>query len=147
VLIATDVIARGLDVSEVSYVINFDIPMVPENYMHRIGRTGRADLDGNAIAFVSQKEKKSLKKIEQLMNLELKILKLPKDIAVSDVLIEEELPKIKMKNVLVKSPKKENVGPAFHEKKDKNKKVNIKMTRADKMREKYSKPKKRPQKK
>jgi ATP-dependent RNA helicase RhlE len=49
--------------------------------------------------------------------------------------------------VLVKAPKKENVGPAFHEKKDKNKKVNIKMTRADKMREKYSKPKKRPQKK
>jgi ATP-dependent RNA helicase RhlE len=146
-LIATDVIARGLDVSEVSCVINFDIPNVPENYMHRIGRTGRADNEGNAIAFVSANEKKNFKKIETLMGIAIKAQKMPKEVIVSDVLTSNELPKIVMKNVLVKAPKKENVGPAFHEKKDKNKKVNIKMTRADKMREKYGKPKKRPQKK
>jgi ATP-dependent RNA helicase RhlE len=90
---------------------------------------------------------KSFKKIETLMGMEIKAKKMPKEVAVSDILTADELPKIIMKNVLVKAPKKENVGPAFHEKKDKNKKVNIKMTRADKMREKYSKPKKRPQKK
>jgi ATP-dependent RNA helicase RhlE len=107
VLIATDVIARGLDVSEVSYVINFDIPQVPENYMHRIGRTGRADKEGKAIAFVSLNEKKSFKKIETLMGMEIKAKKMPKEVAVSDILTADELPKIVMKNVLVKAPKKE----------------------------------------
>jgi len=147
VLIATDVIARGLDVAEVSYVINFDVPQVPENYIHRIGRTGRADKLGNSIAFITPKEKKNFTKIEALMNVEVKAQKLPKELEISSILTPDEEPKIVMKNVLVKTPKKENVGPSFHEKKDKNKKVNIKMTRADQMRVKYKKPKKRAQKK
>ncbi len=147
VLIATDVIARGLDISEVGYVINFDVPIVAENYIHRIGRTGRADKEGKSITFISQKEKKNIKKIEALMGIEIKTFKMPIKVVVSKELTEAEKPKVVMKNVLVKPAKKLDVGPSFHEKKDKNKKVNIKMTRADQMRAKYGKPKKRAQKK
>jgi ATP-dependent RNA helicase RhlE len=57
ILIATDIIARGLDVAEVSHVFNFDIPEVPENYIHRIGRTGRADKKGVAISFITETRK------------------------------------------------------------------------------------------
>ena len=67
-LIATDVIARGLDISEVTHVINFDTPEVPESYIHRIGRTGRADRKGISITFVTEKEKESFDKIETLMH-------------------------------------------------------------------------------
>jgi ATP-dependent RNA helicase RhlE len=146
-LIATDVIARGLDISDVTYVINFDVPNVAENYIHRIGRTGRADKEGKAITFVSLKEKKNIKKIELLMGMEIKTFKIPTKVSISNELTEAEKPKVIMKNVLVKPSKKLDVGPSFHEKKDKNKKVNIKLTRADQMRAKYGKPKKRAQKK
>ena len=60
VLIATDLIARGIDVTDVSHVINFDITESPENYIHRIGRTGRADKNGIAITFVSEKDEAAL---------------------------------------------------------------------------------------
>ena len=56
VLIATDIIARGLDVAEVSHVINFDTPAMPETYIHRIGRTGRADQKGISITFITQEK-------------------------------------------------------------------------------------------
>jgi ATP-dependent RNA helicase RhlE len=59
--------ARGIDVAEVTHVINFDTPDVPENYIHRIGRTGRADKKGIAITFVTEKEKVLQKGIETLM--------------------------------------------------------------------------------
>lgn len=55
-LIATDIVARGIDISEVTHVINFDVPEVPEDYMHRIGRTGRADKKGLSITFVTPKK-------------------------------------------------------------------------------------------
>ena len=57
VLIATDIIARGLDVAEVTHVINFDLPETPQNYIHRIGRTGRKERKGIAISFMVEKEK------------------------------------------------------------------------------------------
>lgn len=66
VLVATDVLARGIDVESVSYVVNYDLPMVPEDYIHRIGRTGRAGLSGEAISFVSPENEKMLKEIERL---------------------------------------------------------------------------------
>ena len=56
-IIATDIVARGIDIAEVTHVINFDMPQVAENYIHRIGRTGRADKKGIAISFVTPKEK------------------------------------------------------------------------------------------
>ncbi|HKK95093.1 MAG TPA: DEAD/DEAH box helicase [Anaerovoracaceae bacterium] len=67
VLVATDIAARGIDVDELSHVFNYNLPEVPETYVHRIGRTGRAGLGGVAIAFCDQEEKPLLKDIEKLI--------------------------------------------------------------------------------
>ena len=67
ILIATDVAARGIDIPDLDIVINFDLPNIPESYVHRIGRTGRAGKEGRAIAFCSADEKPYLKDIQQLM--------------------------------------------------------------------------------
>jgi ATP-dependent RNA helicase RhlE len=66
VLVATDVAARGIDVPEISHVVNFDIPHLPESYVHRIGRTGRAGSDGIAWSFCDPAEVASLRSIERL---------------------------------------------------------------------------------
>ena len=66
--------ARGIDVAEVTHVINFDTPDVPENYIHRIGRTGRADKKGIAITFITEKEKVLQKGIETLMKQDIPLL-------------------------------------------------------------------------
>ncbi|MEO1434079.1 MAG: DEAD/DEAH box helicase [Bacteroidota bacterium] len=68
VLVATDIAARGIDVDELSHVINFELPNVPETYVHRIGRTGRAGASGIAISFCDAEEKAYLKKIRKLTN-------------------------------------------------------------------------------
>ncbi|GGF71283.1 DEAD/DEAH box helicase [Wenyingzhuangia marina] len=67
ILIATDVAARGIDIPDLDIVINFDLPNIPESYVHRIGRTGRAGKEGRAVAFCSADEKPYLKDIQQLM--------------------------------------------------------------------------------
>ncbi len=74
ILVATDVAARGIDIPGVSHVYNFDLPEVPENYVHRIGRTARAGADGDAISFVSGEEIGLLKQIEKLMKIEIPVL-------------------------------------------------------------------------
>lgn len=66
-LIATDIAARGLDIAELSHVVNYDLPQVPSDYVHRIGRTGRAGRTGVAISLVSQEEKKLLNGIQKLL--------------------------------------------------------------------------------
>jgi ATP-dependent RNA helicase RhlE len=142
-IIATDIIARGLDIAEVSHVINFDTPEVPESYVHRIGRTGRADKEGNSIIFIADRERERQEKIEALMNYQIPIMPLPEDLVISDVLTDDEKPEVKMKNFLIKLPTREDAGPAFHEKLAKNKKVNVKISHADKMKKKYGKPKTR----
>ena len=68
ILVATDIAARGIDVDELSHVINFDLPEVPETYVHRIGRTGRAGLGGIAISFCDEEEKLLLKNIQKLIS-------------------------------------------------------------------------------
>lgn len=146
-IIATDIIARGLDVAEVSHVINFDIPDTPENYIHRIGRTGRADKKGNSITFVTEREQTFRDAVEMLMNYKVPVKELPEELEISTELTEDEMPKVKMREVLIKLPKLYEGGGAFHEKKAKNKKVNIKVRHADKMAEKYGKPKTRGAKK
>jgi len=146
-IIATDVIARGLDISEVTHVINFDTPDVPENYIHRIGRTGRADKKGIAITFITDREQEAQDRIETLMNYKIPISPLPEDLVISDVLTEDEKPKVRMKEVLIKLPKRDEAGPAFHEKSAKNKKVNVKIKHSDLMKKKYKKPIKRAPKK
>ncbi|HKM04360.1 MAG TPA: DEAD/DEAH box helicase [Lachnospiraceae bacterium] len=67
VLIATDIAARGIDIDELTHVVNYDLPEVPETYVHRIGRTGRAGLGGTAISFCDFDEKELLKEIEKLI--------------------------------------------------------------------------------
>lgn len=122
-IITTDIMARGLDISDISHVVNFEMPEVPEQYIHRIGRTGRADADGNAISFVTPKEEESKIEAELLMNKEIDKLPFPEEVEISKEKIAAEKEKEKVK-FLLKKPKISE-GGAFHEKKDKNKKVNL----------------------
>ena len=146
-LIATDIVARGIDVSEVSHVINFDIPTEAENYIHRIGRTGRANKDGIAITLFSDFEIEKLENIQALMNFDVPLKELPTNLIFSTELIDDEIPKVKMKSVLVALPKKDLAGPAYHEKSAKNSKVNFIVRKKDRMMKKYGRPKTRGQKK
>jgi ATP-dependent RNA helicase RhlE len=146
-VIATDVVARGLDVAEVSHVINFDLPEVPENYIHRIGRTGRVDRKGIAISFITENDGAFRKAIESLMNYQIPTVPLPEDLEISTVLTEDEKPKPYVKPIPLKTPKPEHGGGAFHEKSEKNKKVNVVIRKADRMMKKYGKPKTRGAKK
>lgn len=77
VLVATDIAARGIDVEGVSHVINYDLPNVPESYVHRIGRTARAGATGLAISFCNDEEKAYLKDIEKLTRLKVPVMPLP----------------------------------------------------------------------
>jgi len=147
ILIATDIVARGLDISDVSHVVNFDVPEVAENYMHRIGRTGRADKNGVSITFITKADTESRSSIEALMNRKIPIVSLPSELVISKELTMDEMPQVKMKNTLVTIPKKEEGGAAFHEKSEKNQQVNNKIRRKESMRLKYKKPKTRGQKK
>jgi ATP-dependent RNA helicase RhlE len=143
VLIATDLIARGIDVSDVTHVINFDIPEIPENYIHRIGRTGRADKKGVAITFVTEKDNALLESIETLMQQKLPFQSIPDTVELSIELMEFEKPKVVMSGKLVKLKRPDDVGPAFHEKKSKNKKVNVRYDHKKAMMDKYGKPKRK----
>lgn len=121
-IVTTDVMARGLDISDITHVVNMEFPEVPEQYVHRIGRTGRADKTGVAVSFVSPREEEIQIEAEILMEKEIEFLPLP-NIEIEEKVLEFEKEKRKMK-VLLKRPKKEG-GEAFHDKKDKNKKVNL----------------------
>ena len=147
VLVATDLVARGLDFDDITHVVNFDLPEVPENYIHRIGRTGRADKKGVALAFITKNDTEMRKKIESLMGVKISVMKMPEEVEISTELTPDEMPQVIMKNVLVKVTASEERGAAFHEKKAKNKKVNMKIRRAEAMKIKYGKPKTRGQKK
>ena len=122
-IITTDIMARGLDISDITHVINFEMPEFPELYMHRIGRTGRADATGTAISFYTTREEEYKLEAEVLMNLEIENLDFPEEVEVSLKLIGPEKDKEPMK-FLLKKPKLEGEG-AFHEKAKKNKKVNL----------------------
>jgi ATP-dependent RNA helicase RhlE len=121
IMIATDVIARGLDLDDITHVINFDTPKFPENYMHRIGRTGRAEKKGNSILFYTEKEEDWKKSIEKLMEYDIPSLPFPEKVKVSKELTPDEQPRIIEKNPHKKRP--HVAGPSFHEKKDKNTKT------------------------
>lgn len=141
-IIATDIVARGIDIAEVTHVINFDLPEAPENYMHRIGRTGRADKKGIAISFITERDKEYQEAIESLMKYEIPLRPLPDNLEISTALTEDEMPKVFMKEVNVKIPKRENVGAAFHEKLAKNNRQPEKrVSHKEKMMAKYGKPK------
>lgn len=80
ILVATDVAARGLDVSMVSHVVNFDVPLIYEDYVHRIGRTGRAENTGVAITFANQAEEFHITQIEKLINKKISPQPIPKEV-------------------------------------------------------------------
>ena len=123
ILIATDIIARGLDLDKISHVINFDTPTFPENYMHRIGRTGRAEEEGKSILFYTEKEKYYTEKIEDLMEMEIPKLDIPSEVEINQQLTtEEHRENGKNHNRNIKTTERKNSG--FHEKSAKNQKVN-----------------------
>lgn len=143
ILVATDVMARGLDFDEVSHVINFDTPKYPENYMHRIGRTGRAEQEGHTLLFSTEKEQESKAEIEALMDYEIPKVALPEEVEISKQLTEDERPR-EDREISKNRTKLEYVpGPAFHEKSEKNKKTNQGGSYRREIAKKYKKPKTR----
>lgn len=123
-IVTTDVMARGLDISDITHVINVEFPEVPEQYIHRIGRTGRADKSGIAISLISPREEEIMIEAELLMEKEIEFLELPDTVVIAERLLEFEKDKKKKMKFLLKKPKLEG-GASFHEKKEKNKKVNL----------------------
>lgn len=119
VLIATDVAARGIDIEEVSHVINFDVPLIYEDYIHRIGRTGRANLAGTAYTFATEADMPHIEKIEKIIRMQIPREPIPSNLIESKTPFEEaqkmarELDFIRQKN----DP---NFSGAFHEKKERN---------------------------
>ncbi len=90
VLVATDVAARGIDVTEVSHVINFDVPLIYEDYVHRIGRTGRANHVGNAMTFVTIADEYHILKIEGIIRMTVPRLPLPDNLRIEETPFEEQ---------------------------------------------------------
>jgi ATP-dependent RNA helicase RhlE len=140
ILIATDIMARGLDLDKISHVINFDAPQFPENYIHRIGRTGRAENKGNSILFYTKKEEKYKLQIEDLMNMDIKQIPFPANVKISKELTYEERP---ADAELIQLGKPQVNGGAFHEKSAKNSKTNVRVSHKSVMEKKYKKPKTR----
>ena len=143
ILIATDVMARGLDIDDVSHVINFDTPEYPENYMHRIGRTGRAKRKGISLLFSKENEMDYKNAIEELMKIKIDKLEIPNEVEISKELIEEERTQIKEHYNPHKKTDLDKPGPAFHEKSEKNQKENLGGSYKRIIAKKYKKPKTR----
>ncbi|WP_159247023.1 DEAD/DEAH box helicase [Tenacibaculum maritimum] len=143
ILVATDVMARGLDLEEITHVINFDTPSFPENYMHRIGRTGRAEHEGKTILFSTEKEQEAKGKIEALMEYTIPLLAFPEEVEISEQLTEEERPREDREISKNRTSLEYVPGPAFHEKKEKNKKTNQGGSYRREIAKKYKKPKTR----
>ncbi|MFT5780359.1 MAG: ATP-dependent RNA helicase RhlE [Crocinitomicaceae bacterium] len=124
ILVATDIMARGLDLDKITHVINFDTPLFPENYMHRIGRTGRAEEEGHAILLSTEKEFPFRESIESLMSIKIPLVEFPSEVEISTELTPEEQPIDVMLKNMDRNTKHEVRGPGTHEKKAKNAKTN-----------------------
>lgn len=140
ILIATDVISRGIDIEQISTVISFNTPHYPENYIHRIGRTGRANQKGRAILLFNKQERDQKEAIEKLMSLQIPLTQIPEQVQLTTKLAPEESTKPMEEEVVHKNDSVE-VGASFHEKLEKNLKVNApKKSYGQQMKEKYKKP-------
>ena len=117
VLVATDVAARGIDVSLVSHVINFDVPLIYEDYVHRIGRTGRANHTGEAITFVTEAEAYHVEQIEKIIRMTIPRQPLPSELKVEKTTFTESQ---EMARTIDEQRKKDDptFQGAFHEKKN-----------------------------
>ena len=118
VLVSTDVTARGIDVANVSHVINFDVPILYEDYVHRIGRTGRAFQSGIAITFVTKAESYHMEKIETLIREQVPVASIPSDVVIEPTPFDEEQ---RMRREMDDQRKKDDpeFKGAFHDKKRK----------------------------
>lgn len=134
VLIASDLLARGIDVADISHVVNLDVPEIPESYIHRIGRTGRSGKKGIALTMVSKLEEELWNQIAGQLDFSSDLKEIPSPVEISDQLLPEEEKKPGMKIIQPSKSKDPKKGAAFHEKKDKNKKIPIKVTREEKHR-------------
>lgn len=123
VLVSTDVSARGIDVSLVSHVINFDVPYQYEDYVHRIGRTGRALQEGIAMTFVNQAEEYHIQKIEEIIQVTIPKAEIPEEVEITETPFEEQ--QLILREI-DRQKRKENPDfkGAFHEKKKSNTKSN-----------------------
>jgi ATP-dependent RNA helicase RhlE len=119
ILVATDVASRGIDVSDVSHVINFDVPVVIEDYVHRIGRTGRALQSGEAITFCGPAEEYYLKKIEKLIKQSIPVSTVPDDVFIEETGYDERQEQNKEIDLQKRKDDPDFKG-AFHEKKTLN---------------------------
>jgi ATP-dependent RNA helicase RhlE len=124
ILVATDVASRGLDVSMVSHVINFDVPLIYEDYVHRIGRTGRAEQEGKAITFINPAEQYHFDCIEDLIRMKVELMPIPGVVDVPETPFEEKQSYARELDRLKQRDNPEYKG-AFHEKKSVPPKVNI----------------------
>ncbi len=138
-LIATDIISRGIDLTGVSHVVNFDLPEEPESYIHRIGRTGRNTKNGIAISFFTPKDLDIKSSIEELMSFNIPSYDTPDFLEISNEIMSFEREESLMKIIEIKPIKKEKLGAAFHEKKEKNKKVNVRRNIEEEKKRKYGK--------
>ena len=141
IMVTTDVMARGLDIEEVSHVINFDCPAFPENYIHRIGRTGRAEQSGESLLLFTEKERKYKEAIESLMKMEIDELAFPEEVEVNYEMIREEKSEHAIRKSARRNERKRVSGGAYHEKKAKNRKKNLGGSYRRKLAAKYKKPK------
>lgn len=141
ILIATDVIARGIDIEKITTVISFNTPLYPENYIHRIGRTGRAKQQGKSILFYTEKEMVLKEAIEGLMNYTIPISEIPEEVEVSHQLTADEKDKpIEEVNISDKNSMTES-GASFHTKSAKNSKAKTEKKSYNKtLKEKFKKP-------
>ena len=137
ILVSTDVMARGLDLDKITHVINFNTPVFSENYMHRIGRTGRAEEKGNSILFYTDKEEVSKNEIESLMDYLIPQQDFPSEVEENEQLLPEERDVAKISKNRSTETKVRSSG--FHEKKEKNKKVNTGGSYRAKLAKKYKK--------
>ncbi|MCF6213450.1 MAG: DEAD/DEAH box helicase [Flavobacteriaceae bacterium] len=142
ILVATDVMARGLDLDKISHVINFDTPHYPENYMHRIGRTGRAEQFGKSLLFYTEKEVLFKESIEALMDYKIPEIPFPAEVEIAERLAPEEQPRDTELDY-GKRPSVNELPSGFHEKKEKNKKENQGGSYRREIAKKYKKPKTR----
>ena len=116
ILVSTDITSRGMDISMVSHVVNFDVPLIYEDYVHRIGRTGRAKNTGVAITFANQSEMYHIPKIQELIRQVIPESQIPSEVVI-EITPYEEMQLINREIDLIKRKENPDFKGAFHEKK------------------------------
>ena len=113
-LVATDIAARGIHVDEISHVINYELPNVPESYVHRIGRTARAGAAGIAISFCNGEERAFLRDIEKLTRLNVPVAALPAGLSAGEDTVSEREPARRQSRRQPQRPQRQKSGQRGH---------------------------------